>query len=101
VTGHLVDGHLRVELAVRRGEKTVSVTYVKLSEKEEALVLATLNPLAAMAENDHAKLRELLADLDADNEALVALVKDLEARRQGFVDPDAVPEVPADRAPAR
>ncbi len=96
VTGHLVDGHLRVELAARRGEATVPVTYVELSEKEEALVLATLDPLAAMAEVDADKLRQLLAGLDTDNEALLALLRDLEPRRLARTDPDDVPAVPAD-----
>ncbi len=48
-TGHVVDGHLRVELAVARNEPSVPVTYVELSEDEERLVLATSTPSAAMA----------------------------------------------------
>src|SRR5690349_9608417 len=31
-TGTLVDGHLRVQLALARGEESVPVTYVQLSE---------------------------------------------------------------------
>jgi len=31
-TGHVVDGHLRIELALTRKEKSVPVTYVELSE---------------------------------------------------------------------
>ncbi len=38
-TGHLVDGHLRVELALARHEPSVPVLYVELTEEEEALVL--------------------------------------------------------------
>src|SRR5437870_9928521 len=49
-TGHVVDGHLRIELALARKEPTVPVTYVELSEDEERIVLATLDPLAAMAD---------------------------------------------------
>ena len=41
-TGNLVDGHLRVELAISRGEPTVPVTYVELTEDEERVVLASL-----------------------------------------------------------
>ena len=43
-TGHVIDGHLRVSLAISRGEPTVPVTYVDLSDREEGLVLATLDP---------------------------------------------------------
>ena len=62
-SGRLVDGHLRVELALARGEPAVPVTYVELSEDEERVVLATLDPLAAMADADATKLAELLRDL--------------------------------------
>src|SRR4051794_27570297 len=44
-TGKLIDGHLRVELALRNNEPTVPVTYVDLSPEDEALVLATLDPI--------------------------------------------------------
>ncbi|MBK5239519.1 MAG: hypothetical protein JJE28_10500, partial [Actinomycetales bacterium] len=41
----LIDGHLRVSLALQRNEPTIPVTYVDLDEAEEALILATLDPL--------------------------------------------------------
>ena len=37
-TGHVVDGHLRVGLAISRGEPSVPVLYVDLSPDEERLV---------------------------------------------------------------
>src|SRR5207249_8671297 len=60
-TGHVVDGHLRVELAISRNEPSVPVTYVELSLAEEQLVLATLDPLAAMAAAEQDALPALLA----------------------------------------
>src|SRR6266852_7341837 len=63
-TGHVVDGHLRIELALARREPTVPVTYVELSEDEERLVLASLDPLAAMATAEQEQLAALLAGLD-------------------------------------
>ena len=39
-----------------------------------ALVLASLDPLAAMATTDEAKLRELLAEVSVDSEALAAML---------------------------
>jgi DNA modification methylase/ParB-like chromosome segregation protein Spo0J len=62
-TGHVIDGHLRAAVAISKGEKTVPVTYVKLSPDEERLVLATLDPLAALAVSDHAALSGLLSDV--------------------------------------
>src|SRR5438552_12750592 len=99
-TGHVVDGHLRIELALDRNEPTVPVTYVELSEDEERLVLATLDPLAAMADAEAASLAELLAGLEPDDAALRALLDDLarehgiDGLRSGLVDPDDVPPIP-------
>ncbi len=95
-TGLLVDGHLRVELAARRREAAIPVTYVDLTEREEALVLATLDPIAGLAEFDDAKLAELLAGIEVGNDALLALLKDLAPRGRGRTDPDDVPPVPDD-----
>jgi DNA modification methylase len=97
-TGHLVDGHLRVELALARGEGAVPVTYVDLSVKEERLVLASLDPLAAMAGADAAKLEELLADLAPSDEAFRAMLADLAQQSGisggGLTDPEAAPPLP-------
>lgn len=69
-TGHLIDGHMRVMLADERGEKEVPVVYVDLSPDEEALVLATLDPIAAMAKTDSDKMLELLSGLKPVDDAL-------------------------------
>ena len=63
-TGHLVDGHLRVRLAIAHGEPTIPVEYVELTEAEEREALLTLDPIAALAEADRGQLRTLL-DLTA------------------------------------
>jgi len=95
-TGNVVDGHARIEEALSRSEPVVPVLWVDLSPEEEALVLATLDPIAAMAEADDERLRELLAEVAVDDEGLAALLADLagEVARPGLVDPDDVPEPP-------
>jgi ParB-like chromosome segregation protein Spo0J len=62
-TGHVVDGHLRIELAISRSEPNVPVTYVELTEAEERLVLASLDPIGGMADAEALALEYLLADL--------------------------------------
>ena len=64
-TGRLVDGHLRVELAKAQGQPTIPVVYVELSEDEERIILATLDPIGAMAEADREKLGELLQGIES------------------------------------
>ena len=93
-TGHVVDGHARVEEAITRGEATVPVLYVELSSEEEALVLATLDPIGAMAEQSSERLEALLADITVDDAGLRRLLAELAPRRSGLTDPDDVP-VPA------
>lgn len=95
-TGHIVDGHLRVELALARHEATVPVTYVDLSEQEERLVLASFDPLAAVAGAEKDALAALLAGLSVEDAGLAALLADLAADlpRAGLTDPDEAPAVP-------
>jgi DNA modification methylase len=95
-TGFVVDGHARVALALSRGKPTVPVLYVDLEPAEEALVLATLDPIGAMAGRDDEKLKELLADVTVDDAGLLALLGDLRGSepKAGLTDPDEVPEPP-------
>lgn len=72
-SGHLVDGHLRVELAKSQGQPTIPVVYVELSEEEEHVILASLDPIAALASADREKLAELLSGIE--NEDLADLVE--------------------------
>ncbi len=93
-TGFVVDGHARLEEAITRGEPSVPVLYVDLSPEEEAIVLATLDPIGAMADRDGAKLAALLAEITVDDAGLRALLVDLAGTKRGLVDPDDVPEPP-------
>lgn len=60
-TGIVVDGHLRIELALSRHEPTVPVTYIELTEEEERLVLTSRDPLSAMATAEQEQLASVLA----------------------------------------
>lgn len=73
-TGRLVDGHLRVALAADEGQAEIPVTIVDLTEDEERLVLATFDPVAAMAQVDEALLRELASSQALPEGSLSALV---------------------------
>ena len=90
-TGYVVDGHLRISLALREGQGTIPVKYVDLSEAEEALILATLDPLSALAGRDQAKLDELLHEVTTGSPALAAML----AEMSGVIPkPDADDEPP-------
>jgi hypothetical protein len=76
-TGHLVDGHLRVMLAMRENQPVVPVTWVELSEEEEHLILAALDPLAAMATADAGALDALLSSVQSGEAAVQAMLAEL------------------------
>jgi len=83
-TGNLIDGHLRCQLAAREGQKTIPVVYVDVSEDEEALVLATLDPIAAMAATDKQKLNELFAGIESENENIQKMIAEV-AEKEGVI----------------
>ncbi len=73
---HLIDGHLRAELA---GGEAVPVLVLDVTESEAEQLLATLDPLAALAETDAAALTALAARLTFEDpqvaEMLAALTR--------------------------
>lgn len=105
VTGHLIDGHLRVELAMQRGEK-VPVKYVELTEQEERIALASIDPISALATQDQAMLDQLIEDIGSvQDEDLSAFLDSLmseaseqieEVEEEGLIDDDEVPEATED-----
>lgn len=70
VTGRLIDGHCRKEEAIRRGEKSVPVLIGRWTEEQEKHLLATLDPIAAMAETQASALVSLTEAVSASLEKL-------------------------------
>jgi hypothetical protein len=67
----LIDGHLRAETL---GDGEVPVLVLDVNEAEADKILATLDPLAAMADSDAAKLDELLRGVNTGSESLQMLI---------------------------
>jgi hypothetical protein len=67
----LIDGHLRAETL---GSGDVPVLILDVNEAEADKLLATLDPLAAMADSDAVKLNELLRSVDTGSEALQQMI---------------------------
>lgn len=94
----LIDGHLRAEVAP---DEEVPVLVIDVDEAEADLILATHDPLAAMAEIDPAILDELLQDVNTSSEALQEMLAELAEAEGMYETPDEViedeiPEPPAD-----
>lgn len=99
-SGFVVDGHLRVALAITEGVEALPVEYVDLAEDEEDVVLATFDRITGMAGIDREKLDELLAEaregeVAQGNEDLAGLLASLETGgggRKAGGDEDAPPQ---------
>ncbi|MCL2005098.1 MAG: hypothetical protein FWG73_02940 [Planctomycetaceae bacterium] len=63
----LIDGHLRAETTPHQ---SVPVLVLDLDDAEADKLLATLDPLAALADTDQTLLDELLAQIDTENAAV-------------------------------
>jgi len=95
----LLDGHLRAETL---GDELVPVLILDVNEAEGDKVLATLDPLAAMAEADAAKLDAILREVDTGSADVQQLLADLAEEAGLYQDEakeiveDEIPEPPAD-----
>lgn len=92
-TGHLIDGHERVWQALQANDAEVPYVQVDLSEEEEALVLATLDPIGAMAQADAAKLEELLREIHTGEEALQEFLDDLARSTGAFLEENTAGQI--------
>lgn len=75
-TGHLLDGHARVELALKTKDQVPYIS-VDLSLEEEKLILAVFDPISAMAEMESEKLAKVLQDIKTDNNVLQEMLNSL------------------------
>lgn len=77
VTQHCLDGHDRIGLFIARGQKKVPTLYVNVPEEKEGTVLATFDPIGALAVMDQAVLDELIDAAHAQDEVLVQFLANL------------------------
>ena len=70
----LIDGHLRAETTP---DTEVPVLVVDLTDDEAKKVLATFDPLGAMAEANAEALGALLADIETSSEGVQAMLEEL------------------------
>ena len=95
----LLDGHLRVETM---GDQILPVLVLDVDEAEGDKILATLDPLAAMAEADAVKLDAILREVDTGSPELQAMLAKVAEEAGLYQDEpkeiveDEVPEPPVD-----
>lgn len=93
-TNHIIDGHLRVEVAKQAGESAIPVVYVMLSEDEERMALLSLDPVGAMAVQDERKMLEVYEQVRDFADGISDYLADVLARHQTDYQVDgSVPDV--------
>lgn len=75
-TGHLIDGHLRKKVAAGT---IVPVVIGAWSEADEMKILATLDPVGAMATADKAKLDELIQRVQTESQPVAEMLASLQS----------------------
>lgn len=100
-TLQLIDGHARAEIA---GNAEIPVLVLDVDEAEADKILATYDPIGAMAETNKQNLDAILREVQTSNEDVAKMLADL-AQDAGLylgedaellTDPDDVPDAPVD-----
>lgn len=95
VTGRVIDGHMRVSLAMSN-RQPVPVDYVELTEDEERLAIATYDPIGGMAVIDSDAYVSLAGEIDFDEigkeiaRVIQATAAPLHGEEEGNVTPDGL-----------
>lgn len=89
----LIDGHMRADVA---GEEVVPVLVLDVTADEANTLLATFDPIGAMAVTDSAAQRQLLDRIDAEEAGLRKLLEEIQAE---IGDPDAKAEAEQSNIP--
>ncbi len=93
-TGHLIDGHERIENALSHGDEHVPFLLVELSPAAEAQALLSLDPIAAMAGHSDADVAALLAQIETDNEMVLTHLANMAAEHDKQYPPAELPTSP-------
>lgn len=83
-TGRIIDGHMRVSLAVRAGIPRVPVDYVALSEEDERKALLYLRRSTSLARIDPVNLEVILTSIETNDDELAAMARSFAAATEGL-----------------
>lgn len=73
-TSTILNGHLRVDLAIQAGAETIPASLIDVTPDEEVLILAIFDRIASMADTDPERLHVLLSEVETKSDAFQALL---------------------------
>lgn len=77
-SGNVVDGHARLEEALKKGAAEIPVLYVNLTADEEKKVLVALDQITEMARRDGDAMLAVLESIQFEDDGLKALAEKLQ-----------------------
>lgn len=72
-SGRIIDGHMRVNVALQKGIATVPVAYLDLTEEEERKAILYLKRTTGLARIDPVNLEQVLESLTSDDATIEAM----------------------------
>lgn len=96
-TKRLIDGHARKSIA--KPDEKIPVLVGSWTPEQEAKILATLDPLGAMAQADSSKLADLLKTVSSDGATLGAFLDDMRGKSIAAAKAKDIEPVEARRPP--
>lgn len=85
-TGNIVDGHMRVEEAIKNGEQLIPVTYIEISPEDEDALLLLFDPVGSLAKQKSEKVKELIATVEIANASARDFVKSIAKKNDAKVE---------------
>lgn len=85
-SGYLLDGHERIHQALANNSD-VPFVVVDVDAGEESYILATFDPITALANYDTALLDDLLKEVDSDSEHIQKMLAELAEESGLYLDP--------------
>ncbi len=79
-TGHIIDGHARVEDAISEGESFVPCVHVFLDELEEKEAIVTYDPIGSLAVHDTELLDSVIRDVQAEDAHVAEFLNELRSQ---------------------
>jgi hypothetical protein len=81
-TGFVLNGHMRVAVAISNHQKSVPVDYLDLNEEEELLALTFYDELERMAGVDRKMLQQNIEDSQTRNNKVLGLLEEIKRRNE-------------------
>lgn len=76
-TMHVIDGHMRVELAIINGEEEIPVTFIDVSDEEEEKLLILFDPVATLSRQNKERVEKIIKGVELNSASAQDFVRNI------------------------